>query len=119
MPHPGKSAVYITGCSTGIGHAAALDLARHGYLVFANVRQQADADALRAAAGPDIALEPILADITDHGAVQNAVSKVRSILHKRYKTRKLVAVINNAGVTALGSLEDMSMDMVLDSLDIY
>jgi NAD(P)-dependent dehydrogenase (short-subunit alcohol dehydrogenase family) len=42
----------VTGASTGIGRATALELVSHGWHVFATVRQSRDGEALeRAAAG--------------------------------------------------------------------
>ena len=39
LPVPNKAAVIITGCSSGIGHDAAIHLAAKGFTVFAGVRQ--------------------------------------------------------------------------------
>lgn len=41
-------AVLITGCSTGIGRASALDLAARGFQVFAGVRKESDGKRLEA-----------------------------------------------------------------------
>ena len=38
--------IVITGCSSGLGRATALHLARRGWLVFATVRREADAASL-------------------------------------------------------------------------
>ena len=38
QPVPAKAAVMITGCSTGIGKAAAIHLSKQGFTVFAGVR---------------------------------------------------------------------------------
>ncbi len=42
-----RDAVVITGSSTGIGAACAIRLADQGFSVFAGVRREADAEALR------------------------------------------------------------------------
>jgi NAD(P)-dependent dehydrogenase (short-subunit alcohol dehydrogenase family) len=39
--------VLITGCSSGIGRATALYLAKNGFTVFASVRKEADSEDLR------------------------------------------------------------------------
>ena len=46
MNYLGKS-VLVTGCSSGIGRASALYMAREGFTVFAGVRKESDARKLR------------------------------------------------------------------------
>ncbi len=58
--------VLITGASTGIGQACALQMDRLGWRVFAGVRREADAAALKAAASPN--LEALILDVTRAGA---------------------------------------------------
>jgi NAD(P)-dependent dehydrogenase (short-subunit alcohol dehydrogenase family) len=53
--------VVITGCSVGVGRAAALLFDRSGWQVFAVVRKQSDADNLEAEAGGP--LKAFLADV--------------------------------------------------------
>ena len=50
----------ITGASTGIGRATALHLARRGWQVFAGVRKERDAEALRSEGMPS--LRPLILD---------------------------------------------------------
>jgi NAD(P)-dependent dehydrogenase (short-subunit alcohol dehydrogenase family) len=45
-----RNAVVVTGASSGIGRACALELDRAGYQVFATVREEKDAESLRRAA---------------------------------------------------------------------
>lgn len=44
--HPNGEGVLITGCSSGIGRAAAVHLARRGFTVFATVRKESDVQSL-------------------------------------------------------------------------
>lgn len=80
--------VLVTGTSTGIGRAVALDLAARGYHVLAGVRRLADADALRA--GAPASLEPILLDVAEPDAIE-AVGRHVDALPGLY------ALVNNAG----------------------
>ena len=80
--------VVITGASTGIGEATALYLAKHGWCVYAGVRKQADADALRASSEGDI--RPLILDVTRQDQVDAAVREVSAAL--KGATSKVAAV---------------------------
>lgn len=91
--------VLITGASTGIGHACALDLDRRGFKVFAAVRNPSHADALsKASAGR---IEAIVMDVADYASVAQAAEQ----LAQRLDTRGLDGLVNNAGVSVAGPLE--------------
>ena len=99
MQEQGQKAVVITGASTGIGAACALHLARHGYQVFAGVRQVRDGEALqKQSASP---LTPLSLDVTDARSVQEAQAFVRA----RVNNDALYGLINNAGIVVAGPLE--------------
>ena len=67
--------VWITGASTGIGRALALELARGGARVAASARN-ADALAALSRENPRIAAYPV--DVTDRAAMLAAADKIRS-----------------------------------------
>ncbi|HYA49437.1 MAG TPA: SDR family NAD(P)-dependent oxidoreductase, partial [Burkholderiales bacterium] len=75
------SAVLITGCSSGIGRAAALALAEGGFTVFATVRKEPDAAALR---GLGLAgLVPVCPlDLADRQQVARAAATVTCELER-------------------------------------
>jgi len=50
------------GSSTGIGYHSALDLAHHGFVVFAGVRKQRDVEAMESLGIPT--LIPVILDVT-------------------------------------------------------
>ena len=66
---------WITGASSGIGHALALELARRGTTVVATARRRDKLDAL-AAAGPAGRILPLPCDVTDADAVAAALDGV-------------------------------------------
>ncbi len=66
-----SGAILITGASTGIGRACALDLARLGYDVFAGVRSREAGDALRAMGGERI--KPLTLDVTNTSQIPAAL----------------------------------------------
>src|SRR5579862_6663057 len=98
-----QGGVVITGASSGIGEACALTLDKLGYLVFAGVRRQADADALKAKSST---LMPLMIDVTDGKSIAAAVEVVTQNLG----ANKLVGLINNAGITVAGPLEFLPLD---------
>jgi NAD(P)-dependent dehydrogenase (short-subunit alcohol dehydrogenase family) len=91
-------AVLITGVSSGIGHSTAREFANCGYQVFGSVRQEIDAQRLKAEIG--VNFTPLLLDVTDTEAIQNVAKQVASIV----EDRGLAGLINNAGIATCGPL---------------
>jgi len=108
----GRRSVVITGCSSGIGRATALRLARAGHRVFAGVRREADAAALRGEGVPG--LEPLLLDVTDAAQVGAAAKTVEAALGGA----GLDGLVNNAGITTGGPLEHVDPDLVRRVLEV-
>jgi NAD(P)-dependent dehydrogenase (short-subunit alcohol dehydrogenase family) len=100
---PRKTAVLITGCSSGIGEAAALRLLKCGFLVFATVRRAEDAEALKVKAGKNNQLHVLLLDVTRDDQIKAAVEAVNQRLSQ--DGRKLLALINNAGYAEFSAVE--------------
>jgi short-subunit dehydrogenase len=93
-----QKSILITGCSSGIGLKAALDLQKRGYQVFATARKQSDVDKLNGQG-----LCSFLLDVTDPESIQKALAQV---LVKTGGT--LEALFNNAGYMQAGAFEDMT-----------
>lgn len=91
--------VVVTGASTGMGAAAARELARQGFYVLAGVRRQRDADAIWADG-----VEPVILDITDAGHVVRLAARVAE------DPRMLHALVNNAGIQVNGPVEALPME---------
>jgi len=104
--------VLITGTSSGIGAACALDLDKRGFRVFAGVRKEADADRLRSHASPR--LIPVLIDVTDDAAIEAAVETVSAAVGGA----GLAGLVNNAGITIPGPLEFISRDQFRRQLEV-
>ncbi len=92
-------AVLITGCSTGIGHATALRLARAGHTVYATARRVDSLADLAAAGARTLAL-----DVTDEASMTAAVGRVVD------EQGAVGVLINNAGYSQSGAIETLSMD---------
>ena len=96
--------VVVTGASSGIGLASALRLVRAGWRVFAGVRTQADAEALR-----QHGVEPLELDVTDAAQIAAAAEAVGLELH---------GLVDNAGISIAAPLELVPLDELRRQLEV-
>jgi NAD(P)-dependent dehydrogenase (short-subunit alcohol dehydrogenase family) len=94
--------VLVTGASTGIGRATALRLDGAGWRVFAGVRREEDARALREAGTAN--LLPLLLDVTDPGQIAAAAATIGA------QPDGLSGLVNNAGVAVPSPLETIPIE---------
>ena len=92
--------VLVTGCSSGIGAAAARALSARGWRVFATARQADDVARLKAEG-----LESLILDLDDSASIRAAVTEVLSRSDGR-----LDALFNNGGFGQVGAVEDLTRD---------
>ncbi|MBE0691195.1 MAG: SDR family NAD(P)-dependent oxidoreductase [Anaerolineae bacterium] len=101
-------AVLVTGCSSGIGRATALYLAQQGFIVFATVRKEADAQSLRDLGEPTlIPVCPL--DLSKPETLAPALNFMQQELNRR-PGLKLYAIVNNAGGGGVAPIELMDLD---------
>ena len=94
-----KRAILVTGASSGIGLATALELARCGFRSIGSVRSDVKADVVReAAAEANVAVETVCFDVTDATGCERVVQQVGP----------LYGVVNNAGYAGTAAVEDVS-----------
>ncbi len=105
MSVPSQRVALITGCSSGIGRATALLLARTGYRVFATVRTPQAEASLRAEAG-DLPLETLRKDLSEDDAAAGLAHEVLR------RSGRIDVLVNNAGYAVLGAVEDLRADAV-------
>jgi len=104
--------VVITGASTGIGAACALHLDKLGLRVFAGVRRQTDAEALKSKASSR--LVAIALDVADSLSVSTAASAVAGAVGDA----GLDGLVNNAGVVVTGPVEFLPLPELRRQLEI-
>jgi NAD(P)-dependent dehydrogenase (short-subunit alcohol dehydrogenase family) len=95
-----SKAVLVTGASSGIGRKITERLAAQGYFVYATARKDEDLKALGAIRN----VQALRLDVTrpaDIAAAVETISKAGRGLH---------GLVNNAGVGALGTIADMSLE---------
>lgn len=97
-PPSQQKVVLITGATSGIGQACAVHLARRGWRVFGTRRSSS------AAAADGTPVEMIVMDVDDDASVQAGVEALLA------KAGRLDAVVNNAGISLMGPIEDTSTD---------
>jgi NADP-dependent 3-hydroxy acid dehydrogenase YdfG len=86
----------VTGASSGIGEAIARRLATDGLRVFGASRRPSES--------PKAGVEPVALDVTDDNSVHAAIEFVVG------KAGRLDVVVNNAGTTLVGALEETSTE---------
>ncbi len=96
---PDKLTILITGCSTGIGRAAAERLAAAGHRVYATARSPEAIADLEAKGCRTMAL-----DVTDEASMEAAVERIEN------EAGAIDALVNNAGYSQSGAIETLDMD---------
>lgn len=103
--------VLVTGANSGFGLASVLRFAERGWDAWGTVRSPAKADVLNEAAeqaGVADRVTPVVLDVSDHDAVVEHWSDMPPFY----------AVVNNAGYSELGAVEDVSAEEAKQILDV-
>jgi NAD(P)-dependent dehydrogenase (short-subunit alcohol dehydrogenase family) len=103
--------ILVTGANSGIGLATALRLAEREWTVYGTVRSESKADALRDAARErklGRRVHPLVLDVSDHAEVVRAWPDLPDFY----------GVVNNAGYSETGAVEDVSAAKAKAQLDV-
>lgn len=106
------SNIVVTGCSSGIGFATAVLLARNGHTVFATMRRPLNNVELQNLADKknlSIIIETL--DVTNDDSVKNTFSKILEY------TGKIDVLVNNAGIAELGSVEELPIETFIAEMN--
>jgi len=93
-----RQVVLVTGCSSGIGRATAVEAAERGHQVFASARRLEDVADLAS-----LAIDTLALDVTDEASVAEGVAAVLG------KAGRIDALVNNAGYGQYGAIEDVNL----------
>ena len=91
-----STVVVVTGVSSGIGRAAAQQFAKRGCQVFGTVRNTAKAQ-------PIPGVELVEMDIRDEASVRLGIQSIID------RTKRIDVLVNNAGATLIGAVEETSI----------
>ncbi|MEV6489259.1 oxidoreductase [Actinoplanes sp. NPDC051633] len=97
----------VTGASSGIGLATALELRHAGHTVYGAARRVPKMDALRRAGGHPLAMD------ARHSADLDRV--VETVLHEQ---GRIDVLVNNAGTVLHGAAEDVPLDLARDQFQV-
>ena len=97
---PTESVILLTGCSSGIGRATALEAGRRGHRVFASARTRNDLADLERRGN----LVALALDVTDGASIRSAVEAVLA------QAGRVDALVNNAGYAQYGAAEEVTLD---------
>src|SRR4051812_27849626 len=102
MPEPLMSSpvALVTGVSSGIGNATTRALAERGYRVFGTARSGTSAVPAK--------VERILLDVRDGASIEAGVREVLA------KAGRIDLLVNNAGASVLGAVEETSLEQARD-----
>jgi NAD(P)-dependent dehydrogenase (short-subunit alcohol dehydrogenase family) len=98
------SIALVTGCSTGIGFATAVAMARSGHRVFATMRSPKGSPELGTLAATEkLPLTVMPMDVDSDDSVRKGIQEVRAA------TGKIDVLVNNAGFAGTGPVEELEI----------
>src|SRR5215472_7487201 len=104
--------ILITGTSSGIGLATALDLAKAGHKVYATMRNPARAPELgRRATAEGLPISILTMDVDSDQSVSDCFADVFR------QDEQIDVLVNNAGIERHGSFEELPMEEIRATME--
>jgi NAD(P)-dependent dehydrogenase (short-subunit alcohol dehydrogenase family) len=100
-----RQTVFVTGASSGIGRATALELARRGHRVLIGARRNAVLDEI---AQVDPNLTPVPIDVTDSASIEAAALRIDGLTDGH----GVDVLVNSAGYALAGPVEALSSEAI-------
>jgi NAD(P)-dependent dehydrogenase (short-subunit alcohol dehydrogenase family) len=97
----------VTGGSSGIGEATAVQLQQHGYTTYAAARRVERMEGLA-----DRDIRPLAMDVTDDQSTQTAVERILG------EAGRVDVLVNNAGYGSYGPVEDVPLSEAWRQFDV-
>ncbi|HVV75292.1 MAG TPA: oxidoreductase [Mycobacteriales bacterium] len=102
-----RGTALVTGASSGIGEAAALELQRRGFTVYAAARRVERMADLKAQG-----IQVLKMDVTDEKSVKAGIATIVE------ETGRVDVLVNNAGYGSYGSIEDVAISEAKYQFDV-
>lgn len=99
VPDPPSTTALVTGCSSGIGRATALALARSGFTVWASARNVESIKDLE-----DAGCRTVRLDVTDEASRARAIETITSA------NARIGLLVNSAGYSQPGAIEELPLE---------
>lgn len=99
--------ILITGCSSGIGHEAAVTLKQRGWRVFASARKPDAVEKLKSEG-----FDALLLDVNSSESIHTAVDRLISLTDG-----KIDALLNNAGYSQTAAVEDLTRESLRNQFE--
>ena len=97
----------VTGSSSGVGFETSLLLAKNGFRTYATVRNLHKAKAMRNISDKgELPIRVVELDVNSDKSVEDAINRIND------ESKRIDVLVNNAGYSLLGALEDLSMDEI-------
>lgn len=104
-----QQTIFITGASSGIGKATALELAKNGHKVFAGIRRKTDKELLESL---NENIKGVYIDVTNPASIQKAFWYIVK------NSDKIDVLINNAGGVTAGPVELLNVNKLKEQFDL-
>jgi NAD(P)-dependent dehydrogenase (short-subunit alcohol dehydrogenase family) len=113
MTDTSNTIAVVTGSNSGIGRAAAVDLAAKGWTVYGTMRSLEKGEKLAAmAADQGVEVHPVVCDVADTDSVKAAIAEISA------DAGQIDVMVNNAGIGGNGVMEECPPELYDEVFDV-